>query len=124
MRFFAAFTRLTLRLIVLVLVALMLWIVAANRHNVLLSFDPFSLEAPAVAAQAPLFVWLLGALLLGALIGAFTMWIDLKGDIRTLKRQNKALGKAANGMMIDPAAGATELLRPREQEGPAAPPPF
>ncbi len=42
----------------------------ANRETIGLTIDPFNPGNPALTYQAPLFIWLFGALILGALIGA------------------------------------------------------
>ncbi|MBC8716090.1 MULTISPECIES: lipopolysaccharide assembly protein LapA domain-containing protein [Brucella/Ochrobactrum group] len=47
----------------------------ANRQTIGLTIDPFNPGNPALTYQAPLFIWLFGALILGALIGAAVTWL-------------------------------------------------
>lgn len=46
----------------------------ANRKPILVSLDPFRPQDPAVAVSVPLFVLVLGALVLGILLGGATVW--------------------------------------------------
>lgn len=48
----------------------------ANRAPVTISFDPLSLEEPALAFTAPLWAGLSGTLVIGFLLGAVGMWIS------------------------------------------------
>lgn len=77
----------------------------ANRAPVALSFDPFSSSSPAAATPAmPLWLWLVLALFIGFLLGAFGMWasdrelrIRAKADRLELMALKRAAGKAADG---------------------------
>ncbi len=46
----------------------------ANRKPVLLALDPFRPENPAYAVSVPLFALVFAALILGVLLGGFTVW--------------------------------------------------
>jgi uncharacterized integral membrane protein len=46
----------------------------ANRRWVTVSFDPFSAEAPAYAADLPMFLVIFVALILGVIIGGISVW--------------------------------------------------
>lgn len=59
----------------------------ANRHLVRLSLDPFSGETPFLAFEAPLFVYLLAALLVGLLAGGCLTWLK-QGRWRRAAREN------------------------------------
>lgn len=69
----------------------------ANRRVVTISFDPMSLDEPALAFTAPLWAGLSGTLLIGFLLGAIGMWIsstrlrqragETKRRIRELERE-------------------------------------
>lgn len=62
----------------------------ANRHFVTVSFDPFaSGDIAAVAVQAPLFVVLIGAIMIGVLAGGAATWLA-QGRYRRAARQNRA----------------------------------
>lgn len=62
---------------VIILLPLALIVVAlavANRHVVRLVLDPISPEVPLFALEAPFFMFLFGALLMGVLLGGMGMW--------------------------------------------------
>jgi hypothetical protein len=65
----------------IVLVAL----AVANRHDVRLVLDPFNPRDPVLAAELPLYGFLLAALILGVVIGGLTAWIG-QGKWRRLSR--------------------------------------
>ncbi|MEM9706924.1 MAG: DUF1049 domain-containing protein [Pseudomonadota bacterium] len=73
--------------------ALVLFLVA-NRQLVAISFDPFTVDNPALTTPAlPLWVWLILALLAGYFLGAATEWVAERGirkqarvDRRTVRR--------------------------------------
>ncbi len=47
----------------------------ANRHNVQMVLDPFHPETPRLALSMPFFVYLLGALIAGVVLGGIATWI-------------------------------------------------
>ncbi len=57
----------------------------ANRHDVRLGLDPFRPTEPVRFLDAPLFVYLFGALFLGLLLGGVASWIA-QGKWRQLAR--------------------------------------
>lgn len=62
----------------------------ANRQNVIISFDPFNsgdISLPQV--ELPLFVVLIGAVMLGVLLGGLAVWLR-QGRFRKLAREAKA----------------------------------
>ncbi len=46
----------------------------ANRKPIVVSLDPFRPDDPAVAVSVPLFALVLGALVLGIVLGGLTVW--------------------------------------------------
>lgn len=66
----------------------------ANRGATSLTLDPFNPGNPALTYNAPLFVWLFGALALGLIIGGFSAWLA-QGRVRQIARQRLADEKAA-----------------------------
>lgn len=50
-----------------------IWIALANRQTVVLSFDPFSRETPALTIEMPLYLLLFLAILGGVLLGGFAI---------------------------------------------------
>jgi len=75
----------------LALVAIVLAV--ANRRPVTLSIDPFSPDAPAYAVDLPLFLVILGALIVGVLIGGSAVWF---GKLRWKLAAHRAEREAAN----------------------------
>ena len=80
-----------LKLVLIAPIAILLLIFAfANRHFVTVSFDPFeSGDIPAFAIQAPLFVALIAAMMIGVVAGGVTTWFA-QGKHRRAARQNRA----------------------------------
>lgn len=82
----------------------------ANRQMVAISLDPLSTENPAIATlPAPLWLWLLLALLIGIFTGAAGMWMSgrpARARARAEHRELKALKR--------------ETPRPAATPGPAA----
>jgi len=68
-------------------------IAVANRHQVTFSLDPISRTDPIFALEMPLFVLLLGAVLLGLLIGGIASWLN-QGKWRRAAREG--LSEAAH----------------------------
>lgn len=60
----------------------------ANRHATRLVLDPFINREVATAVEAPLFVYLFAALLLGVVLGASVMWI-MQGKWRHTARTER-----------------------------------
>lgn len=46
----------------------------ANRHNILVSLDPFNAEAPALSFQIPLYLIILGSIFVGLMLGGTLTW--------------------------------------------------
>lgn len=91
-----------LKLLIAVPAALAIVLFAvANRHEVRVSFDPFSREAPGAFLDLPLFVVVLSALALGVLLGGVAAWIAqshhrraerrLKREVTRLSAESAAL---------------------------------
>jgi uncharacterized integral membrane protein len=79
--------RRTLALLIVIPVAVLLVLLAiANRAPVSLSLDPFSRDTPALSFTAPLFVFILLAMMAGVVIGGIATWLK-QGAHRRLERQ-------------------------------------
>jgi uncharacterized integral membrane protein len=79
-----------LRVLVLVLIAVVLLGFAfANRHEVIVSFDPFApRESAALSIAAPLFAVVTVAAMLGIVAGATATWLS-QGRHRRASRQSR-----------------------------------
>lgn len=74
---------------VLILAPLAIILIAfavANRAAVALTLDPFNPGNPALTYQAPLFVYLFGALIVGLVIGGIATWLR-QGQYRKKARE-------------------------------------
>jgi uncharacterized integral membrane protein len=59
----------------------------ANRHAVTVSFDPFDTNDTSLVLSLPLFVVILGMMMLGVLAGGIATWIAQRSWRRAAKRQ-------------------------------------
>jgi hypothetical protein len=59
----------------------------ANTHDVRLVLDPFRPDAPALSLMLPFYVWLLGTLILGVLIGGAATWATQSHWRRSARRR-------------------------------------
>ena len=76
---------------IIVLVPLAVVLIAlsvANRATVQFTIDPFNPGNPTLSYNAPLFLWLFGALLLGVVIGSLVTWFT-QGKHRRRARSSK-----------------------------------
>jgi uncharacterized integral membrane protein len=62
-------------LVLIPIAAVVLAFAFANREWVTLSFDPLNPDAPAAAIDAPLFIILFAVLIIGILLGGFSVWL-------------------------------------------------
>lgn len=91
----------------------------ANRSPVVISFDPTSLNNPAIALPPmPLWVGLSGSLMVGVVLGAIGMWIShtrLRQRADARKRQVAELKrevKLANQRPVETAPVGAQLAAP------------
>lgn len=88
-----------LQFIILVpLAVIALALAVANRHNVLVSFDPFSSDQTG-EIEAPLFIVLILAMMLGVLLGSAATWFS-QGKHRRALRAMRAEGRGRDGAHI------------------------
>lgn len=71
------------------LAAVLVLFSVANRAPVSISLDPFAPEAPTLSLQLPLFVIIIGSMMLGVLIGGFADWVS-QGRYRREARRRRA----------------------------------
>lgn len=102
-----------LRVLILSLVAVVaVTFAVGNRHVVRFMLDPLSGPQSTVFVEAPLFVYLFAALLIGFLLGASAAWINqgrwrraarLRGnEAAQLKRENERLSRHLRAMERSP----------------------
>jgi uncharacterized integral membrane protein len=79
-----------LRVVVFALaVAVLLFFAFANRHDVIVSFDPFAgQDSPAFSRTVPLFAVVIASGMLGVVAGAFATWLS-QGRHRRASRQSR-----------------------------------
>jgi len=112
--------RKAVRLIVLIPLAIILIALAlANRADVLLSLDPIRPETPSASITVPLFVALLGALIVGILIGGVAAWVG-QGKWRRAARSHARELAALRSQQLRtvpaaPTGGALVAMPPPEQ---------
>ncbi|HEY4807712.1 MAG TPA: hypothetical protein VIH81_08205 [Roseiarcus sp.] len=106
-----------LRVVFFALVALILLGFAfANRHDVIVSFDPFAaIDNAALSIAAPLFAVVIVAAMLGIVAGAFATWLS-QGHHRRAARQNRIEADKWRAQ-----AEALKTARARETSHPALP---
>ena len=100
--------RLLTLLIALPVAVILIVLSVANRGAVSVTLDPFNPGNPALTYTAPLFLWVLGALLVGIIIGGLLIWFT-QGRHRKLARKRKAEADAL-------------LTRAKQAEAKALPP--
>ncbi len=72
--------------------ALLITLAVANRHAVRLVLDPFRPESPVLSVVLPFYAFLLGALLVGVLLGGAATWFS-QGRWRRTARQRSGEAK-------------------------------
>ncbi len=80
--------KLTFLLVTLPVALVLLAFIVANRHQVLVSIDPFDAAAPAFALSMPVFVLMFGCLLVGVIIGGIAVWFG-QGQFRKEAREQR-----------------------------------
>jgi uncharacterized integral membrane protein len=64
----------------------------ANRREVILSFDPFSLDAPAIGFRLPLWLVAFLAFLIGIMVGGAASWIARsRSEMRRAAREREKI---------------------------------
>ncbi len=81
----------------------------ANRQIVTVSLDPFSPEHPASSVTLPLFVLILGLLIIGVVIGGTASWLrhgNLRRTARRFERDSRELRSELASLRQTPSGGA------------------
>jgi len=90
----------------------------ANRQIVTVSLDPFSAEHPASSLSLPLFVLVIGLLILGVVIGGVATWLGhgrWRRAARRFEREVHALRGELASLRPTPGAGTSEAAKPPER---------
>jgi hypothetical protein len=95
--------------VVLPVIVVLVAIGLANTHWVRLSLDPFRPDDPALAFELPFYWWLLGALIIGVILGGLATWMAQARWRRSARR-----GEAETQRW---KAEADRLGRERQSEG-------
>jgi uncharacterized integral membrane protein len=82
----------------------------ANRHEVTVSFDPFSSTDPAIAVSLPLFVVIIAVAMLGVMAGGMATWFRQR-HWRRAARHHEADARAARMQLADLRASAPTPAR-------------
>ena len=83
-------------------------IAISNRHPVSLVLDPFNPEVPALSVTLPFYAYLLGALVVGVILGGAATWLGQSRWRRTARVQGQRAQRYE--------AEAERLTREREVE--------
>lgn len=83
-------------------------IAIANRHPVSLVLDPFNPETPALAVSLPFYAYLIGALVVGVMLGGTATWVGQSRWRRTARIQGQRAQRYE--------AEAERLTRERESD--------
>ena len=92
----------------------------ANRQIVTVSLDPFSPEHPASSVTLPLFVLVIGLLIVGVLIGGAASWLrhgKLRRTARRFERDVRELRSEVASLRHTPSGSASvpETAKPPER---------
>lgn len=85
-------------------------IAVANRNPVLLSFDPFNAAAPAVAFPVPLYVVMLGAALIGLVLGGWSTYLAQAPSRRAARATEQKVKKLEREIEVQQAI----IVRPSD----------
>ena len=77
----------------------------ANRHLVMVSFDPFNSSDPSVGFRLPLFVIIIGVAIAGVVAGSSATWFRQR-HWRRAARRHEADARQALAQLADLRAGA------------------
>jgi hypothetical protein len=85
-------------------------IAVANRKAVLLSFDPFNAAAPAIAFPVPLYILVLGAALVGLILGGWSSYLAQAPARRAARATEQKVKKLEREIEVQQAI----IVRPVE----------
>jgi len=110
-----------LALVIFVPLAIVVAVLAAvNRHPVRIVLDPFAPEQPALDVQVPLFLLLLGAVLLGVLAGGIATWFGqqrYRGQARRARAEASRLQRELDELRRRQLSGEPPVRPSPERAG-------
>jgi uncharacterized integral membrane protein len=80
-------------IILLPIAIIVVLLAVANRHPVLVSFDPFSAETPEISVTLPLFALVFLAVILGVFIGGIAAWLAQSENRRERRQAMREVGR-------------------------------
>ena len=89
------------RLVFLITAALLISLAVKNRQTVSFYFNPLNLSENGPALEVPLFLLLIGAVMLGVFLGIFSLGLD-----RILRRRS---ARASNGASVTGVVPSSDL---------------
>ncbi len=92
------------------LAIIMAAIAIANRKPVLLSFDPFNAAQPAIAFNVPLFVIVLGAVLVGLILGGGSSYLAQSPSRRAARASDQKIKRLEREIEVQQAI----IVRPSD----------
>src|ERR1700760_5051404 len=98
-------------LIVIPLFIVFVVFAVANRHDVTVSFDPFSTGDPAFAVKLPLFVLIIAVAILGVVTGGSATWLGQR-RWRRAARLHEADARDARSQLADLRTSLAASRRP------------
>jgi uncharacterized integral membrane protein len=76
-----------LYLVAIPVAVVLMTLAVINRHGVRLVLDPFRPDDPVLSVVLPFYVYLLGMLVIGIIIGGLATWVTQAGWRRTARRR-------------------------------------
>src|SRR5580658_2156194 len=117
------FRRLVVAIILLPIAVALVGFAVANRHPVVVSFDPFDAVDPDHSATVPLYLLAFGVLIAGVMLGGIAAWLE-QGKWRRararLAAEMRAIRSELEELRHRAAAPETRALPPGPLSGPAA----
>jgi len=80
--------RIILFVVALPVALLLIALALANRHSVRLALDPFRPADPVIALVLPFYAYLIGALLIGVVVGGLATWLTQARWRRAARRRD------------------------------------
>jgi uncharacterized integral membrane protein len=100
------FRKIVNALVLIPLTVIFIAFAIANRHLVMISFDPFNSSDPSLAITLPLFIIIIAIAILGVIAGGVATWFR-QGHWRRAARQHEAAARDAQAQLAGLQASRT-----------------